>query len=106
MQVITPQVQLAMLDRYLHDGMLATMVIDILSRLPHPLTVDSVLSAVLAGSTKDERISELVIKWMKTGHVTLSNTHLIGLLQTYQGPRLSVVACLVKQYLSNHVSSP
>ena len=106
MQIITPQAQLIMLDRYFHDGMLAAMVSEILQKLPHQETVSAITGSILAGNTKDERIAQIVIQWMKKGHVQLQNSHICDLLQLYQGHRLSIIAPLVKQYLSMHCPYP
>ena len=95
-----------MLQKYLHDGMLAALIISLLDKLAHPQTISEVARNVFMGNVSDERISDLIVKWMKTGNIEISNPHLIELLQRYQGSRLSIISNIVKQFLAFKCLAP
>lgn len=95
-----------MLNRYLHDGMIAAMVIDILHKIPHQSTVSTVAQSLMGGQVVDERIAELIVKWAKSGQLQLNNEIIGNLLRVYSGPRQTTISSIVKYYLSTKCHNP
>lgn len=52
-QIITPQIQMYILSTFIHDGMIADVVIDLLAQVGHEELITFVYGEFLKGLAKD-----------------------------------------------------
>jgi hypothetical protein len=95
-----------MIHKYMYDGLLSTLVVDLLERYPHKETVAGVFSMLLSGNSTEEKYARLASKWCQAGNLTLSPSDILLLLQSYPQSRQSLISPLVRFYLDNLRSPP
>jgi hypothetical protein len=95
-----------MIHKYMYDGLLSSIAIELLEKYPHQETVAGVLSVILSGASTDERYAKLATKWAALGCLTLSGSDIGLLLQNYPQSRRALISPLVRTYLDSPHPSP
>lgn len=95
-----------MINNYMHDGLLASIVLKLLELYPHQAMVSSLANSLLAGHIKEEKYCELIAKWLKSSILTLTPAHIELILQLYRPPSHTLIGPILKLYLGEAAHNP
>lgn len=71
--IITPDVEQFMINNYMHDGLLSSIVLKLLEHYPHQATVNTIANTLLTGHIREEKYCELIATWLKSSTLSLTS---------------------------------
>lgn len=104
--LITAELEIFMINNYMHDGLLASIVLKLLEQYPHQAMVNSLVNSLLAGHIKEEKYCELIAKWLKSSILALTPAHIELILQLYRPPSHTLIGPILKLYLAEAAHTP
>lgn len=103
---LTSNLQLIIIQRYMHDGMVTAIIIQLIYRLQNPEIIRFFLQKLFLGHIQNQRLSSVISKWISSGTITLSVPEITRLLQIYQGGNQFIIKNVVSSWLTMKVQQP
>lgn len=68
---LSPNFQMVVIQKYFHDGMVNSIIIELLTKLQNPDIIQFILGKLSTGQIHDEKLGVLVGKWITNKAITL-----------------------------------
>ena len=101
--LLPSQFQTHMMREYMHDSVTSSAVGELVARLADPTTLGLVLGEVKQGRAKDEDLPSIIVKSVRSGTFSLSESDILAVCGAYEG-RVEIIEDLVLAYLERGVA--
>lgn len=102
---VDADLQIFMLQNFMHDGLLSIIVKKLLICCPYDSVIKYMTQLLFSGGVVIEQFSEIIVGWLKDGRMNFSIQHIQILLQKYTNNRRSIISPIIKLYLETLIET-